>query len=227
VPRGRPRPAVPCRRLAGPRGGVADAVGTVGAMAAVERLVAWRGPDPDRIDVARVVLRDDRLSARGTSCAADHSVAWRLDTGPGWTTRALDVHSLADDGDRRLVLRRDDTGRWTARRWVDGRPADAELPDLTDAADCDLGLCPLTNTMPVLRSGLLDRPGVVARFTTAWVAVPELVVHASVQDYGPAVRLDDGGAVVPFSGEGFTADITVDADGLVVTYPGIAQRVVG
>jgi hypothetical protein len=183
--------------------------------------------DPDRVDAARVVLLGDRLRARGTSCAPDHTVTWRLDTGPGWATRALEVHCMADDGDRRLELRRDDTGGWTGRRWEDGRPVDADLPDLTDAADCDLGLCPLTNTMPLLRSGLLDRPHRTVRFTMAWVSVPDLVVHASVQDYGPAVRRDDGGAVVRFASPGFTADLTVDRDGLVVAYPGLADRVVG
>lgn len=56
---------------------------TVTPMTAVQRLVAWRGPDPERIDAARVVLGEDRLSARGTSCTPDHALAYRLDTGAG------------------------------------------------------------------------------------------------------------------------------------------------
>src|SRR3712207_1234492 len=97
------------------------------------RLLAWRGPDPERVDAARVVLHEDRLTARGTSCAADFALAYRLDTGPGWVTRALDVKSWSDDADRRLELRRDDAGTWTARRWVGGHPAPVDLPDLAGA----------------------------------------------------------------------------------------------
>ncbi|GAA2728097.1 putative glycolipid-binding domain-containing protein [Cellulomonas aerilata] len=216
---------------------------------AVDRLLVWRGVDPDRVDAARVTLHDDRLHARGTSLAPDHTVTWRLVTGPGWTTRVLDVRTVpagddagaadrddadadadagADDGGRRLVLRRDDAGRWSGRRWVDGRVVAADLPDpaeLAGALDCDLGLCPLTNTMPVLRSGLLDRADRTVRFTVAWVSVPDLTVHVAVQDYGPAERLPSGGAVVHFDSDGFTADLTVDREGLVVSYPGIADRI--
>jgi uncharacterized protein len=193
-------------------------------MTPVRRLVAWRGPDPERVDVAHVVLDDDRLSARGTSCAADHATAYRLDTGPGWVTRALDVRTLSDAGERRLEMHRGVAGRWAARRWVDGHPTPFVLPDLQGALDCDLALSPLTNTMPVLRTGLLAHADRTARVTVAWVDVPDLTVHAEEQDYGPAVLTDDGGAVVRFAQGDFTAAIVLDRDGLVVSYPGIAER---
>jgi uncharacterized protein len=193
-------------------------------MNGIQRLIAWHGPDPARIDVAQVVLQEDRLSARGTSCAADHVLDYRLDTGPGWVTRALSVRSSGEHGERRLELQRDEAGRWSARRWVDGQASAADLPDVDGALDCDLGLCPLTNTMPVLREGLLSRAVGTARLTMAWVAVPDLVVHASVQDYGPAVPVHGGGTAVRFAAEGSTTMIGLDADGLVVSYPGIAER---
>ncbi|MBX9243499.1 putative glycolipid-binding domain-containing protein [Actinotalea ferrariae] len=185
------------------------------------------GPDPERIDAARVVLGADRLTAHGTSCATDHATAYRLDTGPGWVTRSLEVTTLGDHGARRLELSRDEGGTWAARRWVDGREVDVDLPDLRDALDCDLGLCPLTNTMPVLRGGLLREGGGRSRLTAAWVEVPDLVVRADVQHYGPSVPSPGGGAAVEFGVEGFAATIVVDADGLVVSYPGIAERLRG
>ncbi len=192
-----------------------------------ERLVAWRGPEPDRVDATRVVLEADRLRARGTSCAPDYVLTYRLDTGPGWVTRELDVHVIGALGERRLELRRDDGGEWTARRWVDGRPAPVPLPALADALDCDLGLCPLTNSMPVLRAGLLRSPKARHQITAAWVDVPELVVHASVQHYGPAEPTDGGGVAVAFRADGFETTIELDAAGLVVTYPHIGRRLVG
>lgn len=196
-------------------------------MTGKHRLVAWRGRNPDRIDAAHVLLHEDRLSARGTSCAPDYALSYRLETGPGWVTRALDVHCHGDDAERRLELRRYDDGRWTSRRWVEGRLAPADLPDLGESLDCDLGLCPLTNTMPVLRTGLLERPTGTARLTMAWVAVPDLIVHASIQDYGPANPTEGGAAVVRFAAQDSVTTIQLDSDGLVVSYPGIAERLLG
>jgi uncharacterized protein len=38
-------------------------------------------------------------------------------------------------------------------------PPGANTASLTDALDCDLGLSPLTNLLPLRRLGLLPRPG--------------------------------------------------------------------
>jgi hypothetical protein len=107
--------------------------------------------------------------------------------------------------ERRLVLVRDGEG------WIEG------------ALDCDLGLSPLTNAMPVHRTGLLHRPG-AEDFLMTWVSVPDLVVHASAQRYEHVrpgvVRYVDRGQF-----EGFTAELAFDADGLVLDYPGLARRV--
>ena len=185
--------------------------------------MSWRGPDPHRVDSAFVVLYPDHLTARGTSCASEHALSYSLVTGPDWVTRTLAVTSEADGIHRRLELRRDPADGWSARREVDGEPAPVDLPDLDGALDCDLALCPLTNTMPVLRTGLLA--GVTTtRLTMAWVEVPDLVVHASVQDYGPARSARPDGHAVHFASEGDETIIELDAEGLVVSYPGIGER---
>ena len=54
----------------------------------------------------------------------------------------------------------------------------------------------------------------------AWVSVPDLAVSASEQRYEP---LDRG--VVRFRSGSFSADLELDADGFVVRYPGLAERV--
>jgi hypothetical protein len=187
-----------------------------------ERLLVWRGPDPDRIDTARVELGTDRLQAHGTSCAPDYVLSYVLRTGAEWVTQALDVHVAGQAGERRLQLRRDDGGAWSAVRSTGGALAPLDLPDLTGALDCDLGLCPLTNTMPILRGRLLAGERALRM---AWVDVPSLVVHLSEQTYGTRTPTTGGGAIVGFRTADFRADIEVDADGLVVTYPGIATRV--
>ena len=118
-------------------------------------------------------------------------------------------------------------GGWTARRQA--HPADrADRQDdvalLDHALDCDLAWCPLTNLMPVLRHRLHREPG-RHDLVMAWVRLPELTVSRSGQRYEHLRRNADGTAVVRFSSGAFSADLTVDADGFVVDYPGLARAV--
>ena len=45
-----------------------------------------------------------------------------------------------------------------------------------------------TNTMPVLRAGLLEAAAQPHDFVMAWVAVPDITVHRSEQRYEPIDR---------------------------------------
>jgi hypothetical protein len=197
-------------------------------------LVAWIGPEPARIDVASVSLGSDRLSAHGSSTTADYVVAYRLATEPHWITRRLDVRVDGAGWWRQLALRRDVAGRWSSRRTEatgDGEPVTtvAEHDELDGALDCDLALCPLTNTMPVLRHGLLgaSRAGERRRvdLTMAWVSVPELDVVASAQRYDSEVAVAGGGAQIRYQAGSFVEHIEVDGDGLVISYPSIGRRI--
>jgi hypothetical protein len=182
------------------------------------------------VDAAVVALSGDRLAARGTSVTGAYALDWRLTTGPGFATRRLSVRLRGDDGERRLELTRPDDGAWAATRHAAGRDEALDLAGLglgPGALDCDLALCPFTNTLPILRHGLGAGDGRTHDLVMAWVSVPDLSVHASPQAYtalaGPA-----GGAGatarVGFASEGFTATLVVDEHGFVVDYPGIATR---
>jgi len=98
----------------------------------------------------------------------------------------------------------------------------AELLD--DARDCDLGLSPLTNTLPLLRDRMLDRGGSF-ELVAAWVSVPDLRVLADRQRY-TVLKVSDLFTVVRYEAAdgSFGADISFDQDGIVLDYPGIAQR---
>jgi hypothetical protein len=98
------------------------------------------------------------------------------------------------------------------------------MAPLNAALDCDLGLSPTTNSMPVLRHKLLAGGGPID-FLMAWVSVPDLSVRASAQRY-TFVRVESGTVVVRYEStdSGFTADLTFDQDGLVIDYPGIGRR---
>lgn len=82
---------------------------------------------------------------------------------------------------------------------------------MEDCRDVDLGISPSTNTLPIrrLRLGV----GQEANLRVAWVRFPQLEVDAGVQRYKHIAKNR-----WRYSSEGFTADLSVDDDGLVVTY---------
>ena len=105
---------------------------------------------------------------------------------------------------------------WLQLELIGERGLDVEL------GDCDffdLGSSPLFNSLPVLRDELLER-GPAHDYVMRWVSVPELESTEAPQRYEPL-----GNGIVRFSSDSFTADIEFGADGFVVRYPGLAERV--
>ncbi|MGD9694230.1 MAG: putative glycolipid-binding domain-containing protein [Thermoleophilia bacterium] len=195
------------------------------------RTLVWRGTDGWRAEAVEVELAGEGLRARGTQIGADplpYRLDYALDAAAGFVTRALDVTVTGDGWRRMLRLARDpSSGAWTIAARAEGDaplpPPGGDAPALAGALDCDLGLSPLTNAMPVAREALARRAG-GADLVMAWVSVPDLAVRASPQRYehvAPAVvRYVDRGEF-----EGFTVELRLDADGLVIDYPGLAERV--
>jgi uncharacterized protein len=196
--------------------------------------VIWRGVEGCRLEAAHVELRPDGLSATGTQIATDpvdYRLDYRLDASDGFVTRSLVVDAFGAGWSRRLDLRHDGHGAWTCEAYAEGA-VDLPAPggdgaSLLGSLDCDLGLSPLTNAMPIRRSGLDRREG-AQDFQMAWVSVPELAVQPSGQRY-EHVRRSAAGSVVRYVDrglfEGFQAELELDADGLVVRYPELAERV--
>jgi hypothetical protein len=196
------------------------------------RAVAWVKEDPPGAEFAEVRLTPGRLAARGVAIGSE-PVPYRLDytlqTGPGFVTARLYATAVGEGWRRSLDLRRTRLGTWSMVTGQEGDvplgPTGGAVTLLGAALDCDLGLSPLTNSPPVLRHGLLDGGGRV-EITVAWVSVPDLGVHPDGQRY-TFVGADHERRIVRFEAlDGtFAADITFDADGLVLDYPGIARRI--
>ena len=180
-----------------------------------ERLLVWRGLEEWLAEAASVTIDGERLTASGTQLGAEpvpYRVDYELTTAERFVTERLSAWARTAGGERGLELARARDGAWT----VDGQ----RRPDLEGALDCDLGYCPLTNTMPVLRERLRDGRG-PRDLVMAWVSVPDLTVHRSAQRYEPI----DAHSVRYVSLDGdFRAELELDDDGLVVRYPRLAER---
>ncbi len=200
----------------------------------MSRFLLWTGVDEWRAEAASVELSSDGLRASGTQLGAD-PLPYRLDyeldaSGTGFVTRSLKVRASGEGWSRSIELEREIDGGWSCSAAEQGAAPGLATPGgdtdaIRSALDCDLGLSPMTNTMPVLRHELHRRPEEVD-FLMAWVSVPDLGVHPSVQRY-EHVSVGDPGSVVRYVGEhrDFVAELELDRDGLVVFYPELARRV--
>ena len=200
----------------------------------VTRAIVWTKDEPFGVEFAEVNLLPDRMSAAGVAIGTvpmPYRLAYTLETVAGFVTSRIRVSARGAGWQRSLDLQRSETGTWAAGFQEEGdvplAHSNVDLPALEGALDCDLGTSPLTNSMPVLRNGLLTIGGPID-LRMAWISVPDLAVHASTQRY-TFVRTDGHHTVFRYEATDgdFTAEITYDADGLVVDYPGIGRRVTG
>jgi hypothetical protein len=204
-------------------------------MAALPNALLWR-----RLDApgAEHVLFTDRagLHARGTMIAAQpiaFTCRYELYTDDTWATARLEATVEGAGFIRQTRLERA-AGRWrvTATEQGDldsallavgqtrtGLPGIEDPGQLAAGVDVDLGNSPLTNTLPIRRLNLLGAVGTTSTITAAWVLVPSLQVIAAEQTY--TVLAEDQ---IRYSSGSFTADLTLDAQGYVTHYPGLAER---
>ncbi len=193
--------------------------------------IVWSGVEEWLTETAAVDLEEDGLKANGIQMGAEPApfrVDYRLEASRGYVTTDLELTATAEAWSRRLLLRHDGSGGWRAEVSdsgdVLGGSWDGSLPDLSEARDIDIENSPLTNTMPILRHGF--QHGGSGDFVMAFIRTPSLRVEASPQRY-EHVRTTEGGSVVRYiSRDGdFTAELELDADGLLVHYPRLARRV--
>jgi len=206
-------------------------------MAVMPRSLCWQRVDSTGIEH---VLFDDRsgLYARGTIVGTDpltYSGSYELRADQKWASARLTVNVEGAGWLRSLKLERA-AGRWHATAGEQG-DLDAALmheghtraqlpgvenPDrLATALDVDLGYSPLTNTLPIRRLGLrAAATGTQQTVAVAWVLVPSLVVVPAQQTYTVV-----GLGTIRYSSGDFSAELTVDGDGFVTHYPGLAKLV--
>jgi hypothetical protein len=204
---------------------------TGGRLAETRRAVAWVKEDPFGVEFAEIGIDGEQLTAMGVAVGTaplPYRLDYELETSERFVTTRLRVTCRGEGWRRELDLRRGVDGVWSADADEEGKvelpPAGGDTARLDGALDCDLGLSPVTNMMPILRHNLVHGGGPI-EFTMAWVAVPALSVRADGQRYRHLRSAADHYVVRYEATDGsFAAEITVDADAVVLDYPGIARR---
>ena len=178
--------------------------------------VPWEGPGLEHL---RLLTSDSGVVADGLVIGLEGGrpfrIGYEIRCDGQWRVRKVRAAAPAS-GRPVLELLTDGEGRWK-------RGGGQSVPELDGCIDVDISATPFTNTLPIRRLGL--RPGESEELSVAYVRVPELLLGSERQRYGCLEARAEGGLyrfeALP---SGFTAELPVDADGLVIDYPGLFRR---
>ena len=186
----------------------------------MNRSIMWAQVGETGLEQLHIVQRKDEIIADGMVLLKEQDVPLRVhytvrcDT--KWIAREVFLYVVGLAGTRRRPLISDGTGHWFR--------GSHRLAALDGCLDVDINVTPFTNTLPIRRLAL--KPGESAEINVVYITVPELFFQPARQRYTCLELTAEGGRYRYESlTTSFTREITVDADGLVIDYPGIWQRV--
>jgi uncharacterized protein len=188
----------------------------------MRRTIVWEWADRPGLEQLSLDIGPDEIRAEGLVIAALGGVAARVKysvTCDGaWRFREALLTSERGEDSRILQINRAEGGAWL----VDG----AARSDLAPCTSIDIMATPFTNTLPIRT--LRFQPGEARALKVAYIKLPELEVTAVEQEYtwlktaAPPTRFRYRSLA-----SGFTAELSVDSDGLVIDYQGIWRRLSG
>jgi uncharacterized protein len=182
-------------------------------------ILTWRAHNAVRMESVRVTLNGNRIRAAGRmigGACADHpafSASYDLVTDENGATKRLSVRSTTAAGERHASIARD-----AENYWLVDAGGNHVRSTFAGALDVDVVLSPFFNTLPIRRVGLQKAVGDV-QVPVVYVRLPDLLVQEASLTYSAAA---DGISVLsPVS----SVIVTVDADGFLLDYPGLAERI--
>ena len=173
-----------------------------------ESTAEWTGWDGDGHELLRLGWESGGWTADGV-VSGDDAIHYVLRMDAGWRLRQFLL--FRDDVEPDLWLGVDPGGRW-------GEVNGARRPELDGCIDIDLSCTPFTNSLPIRRLGL--EVGATTEMLVARVDHETLGVVRERQRY---TRLADRRWRY-WDESGFTAELDVDHDGLVLDYPDLFRR---
>jgi uncharacterized protein len=185
----------------------------------MEREVMWTSWERPGLEHLRLVTSGRGVVASGLVIGLEGGRPFRIgyDIRCDGRWRAREIRAAAPDSERPVLeLLADGEGHWK-------RGGGEPIPELDGCIDVDISATPFTNTLPIRRLGL--KPGESEELTVTYIRVPELLVGPERQRYG-CLEAQAGSGLYRFEAlpSGFTAELPVDGDGLVIDYPGLFRQ---
>jgi hypothetical protein len=176
------------------------------------KTILWRRLDIPGHEIATIRDQSDGWLVLGVALFVETGspcrMVYEIRCDAQWTTRECRLRGAIGARSVHLDIERDVGGAWS----VDG----ADVAEIRGCADIDLGFSPVTNLLPIRRLALPI--GARAGVSAAWVRFPELTLELLEQTYTHAAS---DRYTYESAGGQFRRELTVDAFGCVVDYPGI------
>lgn len=171
------------------------------------------------MESVRVQLSGNRIKAAGRiigGACSEHpafSASYDLVTDENGVTRRLSLRTSVAGGEKQASVSRDDEGYWMIEN-----SSNHQRSTYHGALDVDVVLSPFFNTLPIRRLGL-HTDSIDVQVPVVYVNLLDL----SIQEAGLTYSSGSDGIHVlsPVS----SSSVTVDADGFVLDYPGLAERI--
>ena len=177
----------------------------------------WTPWETAGLEHMRLTMGTERIVADGLVLVVNdahiYRVTYTLRCDAHWRVRELRVVAQEGSTSTSLRLHADGYGHWTA---AGGEP----LPALDGCLDVYLAFSPFTNTLPIRRLTLA--PGAAAEIAVVYLTLPDLAPITDGQRY-TCLRRDH--YRYDSLDSDFSAELPVDAAGLVLDYPGLFRRV--
>ena len=185
----------------------------------MESHVLWTPLQQTGLEQLHLVENETSIVADGLVLGIEHATPFRLwyqvRTDSTWNVRECLLQVGGEQG-QTVHLYADGQGHWTDAEGI-------ACSHLDGCLDLDISRTPFTNTLPIRR--LVLTPGESADLLVAYITVPDLSLRPVRQRYTCLSHTASGGIYRYENVENnFTADLPVDAQGLVVDYPGIWKR---
>lgn len=201
-----------------PQPGTGAAIDAGGSWPAI---LTWRAHDVPRMESVRVQLSGNRIKAYGrivsaaTSSDPAFSASYDLVTDETGATKRLSLTMTLAERERQLSIARDEEGMWLVRDHQNQTTRAA----FDGALDVDVVFSPFFNALPIRRTGLHQRTDSL-QLPVVYVRLPELSVQLETISYSSA-----GANGIELKSPVAETTITVDDDGFILDYPGLATRI--
>ncbi|MCV7124328.1 putative glycolipid-binding domain-containing protein [Mycobacterium lacus] len=184
-------------------------------------MLTWRAQDVSRMESVRVQLSRKRIRATGRIVAAATATNpafgafYELQTDETGATKRFGLTVTLAERERQLAIARDEENMWLITDHQGERRA-----GFNGALDVDVVFSPFFNALPIRRLGLHERTESIT-LPMVYVNVPEMSVTAATVSYTSSGGLEGIKLRSPVA----DTVVTVDADGFIVDYPGLAERI--
>lgn len=172
------------------------------------------------MESVRVQLSNKRIKAYGRIVAAAtqthpaFSASYDLVTDESGATKRLSMTVTLAERERQLSIARDEENMWL----VQEHSGQSTRSAYDGALDVDVVFSPFFNALPIRRTGLHQRSDSLT-VPVVYVMLPELTARPAAISYSSA---SDG---IKLHSPVADTTVTVDADGFIIDYPGLAERI--